>query len=108
MADLSVNGKTHQVDVDPNTPLLWVLRDTIGLTGTKYGCGIARCGACTIHVDGQAMKACQLPAAAAVGKQITTTEGLSSHSSHPAHQAWVDIRVPQSRYYPSSHNSAAT
>src|SRR5213076_3219249 len=107
MADLSVNGKTHQVDVDPNTPLLWVLRDTIGLTGTKYGCGIARCGACTIHVDGQAMKACQLPASAAVGKQITTIEGLSSNSSHPVQQAWVEIGVPQCGYCQSGQIMSA-
>src|ERR1700692_3259620 len=80
---LNVNGKAETVDVEPETPLLWVLRDTIGLTGTKYGCGIARCGACTIHVDGQPMKACQLQASAAVGKQITTIEGLSSNNSHP-------------------------
>ena len=86
---LNVNGKSERVDVEPETPLLWVLRDNIGLTGTKYGCGIARCGACTIHVDGQAMKSCQLPASAAVGKQITTIEGLSNNSSHPVQQAWV-------------------
>ena len=83
---LNVNGKPETVDVEPETPLLWVLRDNIGLTGTKYGCGIARCGACTIHVDGQPMKACQLPASAAVGKQITTIEGLSAQqlASGPA------------------------
>ncbi len=83
---LNINGKSETVDVEPETPLLWVLRDNIGLTGTKYGCGIARCGACTIHVDGQPTKACQLPASAAVGKQITTIEGLSSEqlASGPA------------------------
>ena len=74
MADLSVNGKTHQVDVDPNTPLLWVLRDTIGLTGTKYGCGIAQCGACTGHVDGIGMRSCSVPLSAVAGRQITTIE----------------------------------
>src|SRR5205823_198932 len=88
---LNINGKSERVDVEPETPLLWVLRDTIGLTGTKYGCGIARCGACTIHVDGQAMKACQLPASVAAGKQITTIEGLSKDSSHPVQKAWVEI-----------------
>src|SRR6476659_397577 len=98
MAALSVNGTTHQVNVDPETPLLWVLRETIGLTGTKYGCGIARCGACTIHVDGLAMKACQLQASAAVGKKVTTIEGLSQNSSHPVQQAWVEIGVPQCGY----------
>ena len=95
---LNVNGKAETVDVEPETPLLWVLRDNIGLTGTKYGCGIARCGVCTIHVDGQAMKACQLPASAAVGKRITTIEGLSNNSSHPVQQAWVEIGVPQCGY----------
>jgi isoquinoline 1-oxidoreductase subunit alpha len=95
---LKINGKPETVDVEPETPLLWVLRDTIGLTGTKYGCGIARCGACTIHVDGLAMKACQLQASAAVGKQITTIEGLSKNSSHPVQQAWVEIGVPQCGY----------
>ncbi|MFN4281047.1 MAG: (2Fe-2S)-binding protein [Alphaproteobacteria bacterium] len=92
---LNINGSVQKVDVEPETPLLWVLRDTIGLTGTKYGCGIARCGACTIHVDGQAMKSCQLPASAAVGKRITTIEGLSKDSSHPVQQAWMEVGVPQ-------------
>jgi len=91
MADLSVNGKTHQVDVDPNTPLLWVLRDTIGLTGTKYGCGIAQCGACTVHVDGIAMRSCSVPLSAVAGRQITTIEGL-------AQKAWLDHDVPQCGY----------
>jgi isoquinoline 1-oxidoreductase subunit alpha len=95
---LNVNGKSETVDVEPETPLLWVLRDSIGLTGTKYGCDITRCGACTIHVDGQATKACQLPASAAVGKRITTIEGLSSDSSHPVQRAWVEIGVPQCGY----------
>src|SRR5258708_20462240 len=95
---LNVNGRSEQVDVEPETPLLWVLRDNIGLTGTKYGCGIARCGVCTVHVDGLAMKACQLPASAAVGKRITTIEGLSSTSSHPVQKAWVEFGVPQSVY----------
>ena len=95
---LNVNGKAETVDVEPETPLLWVLRDTIGLTGTKYGCGIARCGACTIHVDGQPTKACQLQASAAVGRKITTIEGLSSNSSHPVQKAWVEIGVPQCGY----------
>jgi isoquinoline 1-oxidoreductase alpha subunit len=104
---LNINGKSERVDVEPETPLLWVLRDTVGLTGTKYGCGIARCGACTIHVDGQAMKACQLPASAAVGKQITTIEGLSSDSSHPVQKAWVEIGVPQCGYCQSGQIMAA-
>ena len=104
---LSVNGKAETVDVEPETPLLWVLRDNIGLTGTKYGCGIARCGACTIHVDGQPMKACQLAASAAVGKKITTIEGLSNDSSHPVQRAWVEIGVPQCGYCQSGQIMAA-
>ena len=104
---LNVNGKAETVDVEPETPLLWVLRDTIGLTGTKYGCGIARCGACTIHVDGQPMKACQLQASAAVGKKITTIEGLSNDSSHPVQQAWVEIGVPQCGYCQSGQIMSA-
>src|SRR3977135_374457 len=95
---LNINNKPETVDVEPETPLLWVLRDNIGLTGTKYGCGIARGGAWPIHVDGQPMKACQLPASAAVGKRITTIEGLSSDSSHPVQRAWVEIGVPQCGY----------
>src|ERR1044072_8971174 len=104
---LTVNGKTHDVDVEPETPLLWVLRDTIGLTGTKYGCGIARCGACTVHVDGQAMKSCQIQASAAFGKQIKTIEGLSSDSKHPVQQAWVEVGVPQCGYCQSGQIMAA-
>ena len=96
MADLNVNGKTHQVDVDPNTPLLWVLRDTIGLTGTKYGCGIAQCGACTVHLDGEAVRSCSVPVSAAEGKQITTIEGLASGTTlHKVQKAWVEHDVPQ-------------
>jgi aerobic-type carbon monoxide dehydrogenase small subunit (CoxS/CutS family) len=96
--NLNINGQSQQVDVEPETPLLWVIRDTIGLTGTKYGCGIARCGACTIHVDGQAMKSCQLQASAAVGRKITTIEGLAANSSHPVQKAWVEVGVPQCGY----------
>ena len=105
---LNINGKSEKVDVEPETPLLWVLRDSIGLTGTKYGCGIARCGACTIHVDGQPMKACQLQASAAVGKRITTIEGLSNDSSHPVQQAWVEIGVPQCGYCQSGQIMSAS
>jgi aerobic-type carbon monoxide dehydrogenase small subunit (CoxS/CutS family) len=104
---LTVNGKSHKVDVEPETPLLWVLRDSIGLTGTKYGCGIARCGACTVHVDGQAMKSCQIQASAAFGKQITTIEGLSPDSKHPVQQAWVEVGVPQCGYCQSGQIMAA-
>jgi aerobic-type carbon monoxide dehydrogenase small subunit (CoxS/CutS family) len=105
---LNVNGAVQDVDVEPETPLLWVLRDNIGLTGTKFGCGIARCGACTIHVDGQAMKSCQLQASAAVGKKITTIEGLSKDSSHPVQQAWVEVGVPQCGYCQSGQIMSAS
>ena len=108
MADLTVNGKTHQVDVDPNTPLLWVLRDTIGLTGTKYGCGIAQCGACTVHVDGIAMRSCSVPLSAVAGRQITTIEGLAQNGKlHPVQQAWLDLDVPQCGYCQSGMMMAA-
>ncbi len=95
---LTVNGTAHTVDVEADTPLLWVLRDSIGLTGTKFGCGIAKCGACTVHIDGQAAKSCTTRASAAVGKDITTIEGLSADSSHPVQVAWVEIGVPQCGY----------
>jgi aerobic-type carbon monoxide dehydrogenase small subunit (CoxS/CutS family) len=95
---LNVNGSSHTVDVEPETPLLWVLRDSIGLTGTKYGCGIATCGACTVHVDGQPVRACQMPASAAVGRNVTTIEGLSKDKSHPVQVAWIEVGVPQCGY----------
>jgi isoquinoline 1-oxidoreductase alpha subunit len=99
MLPLSINGQSHEVDVDPETPLLWVLRDTIGLTGTKYGCGIAQCGACTVHVDGVPVRSCSLPAAAAVGKTIGTIEGLAANGTlHRVQKAWIDHDVPQCGY----------
>jgi isoquinoline 1-oxidoreductase subunit alpha len=99
MVRLTVNGKTHNVDVDPSTPLLWVIREQIGLTGTKYGCGIAQCGACTVHVDGVAVRSCTMPASAAAGKRITTIEGLASGKTlHKVQKAWVDHEVPQCGY----------
>ena len=99
MVALNVNGKVHQVDADPRTPLLWVLRDTIGLTGTKYGCGIAQCGACTVHVDGIATRSCSVPAAAVEGSQITTIEGLAANGGlHPVQKAWLAHDVPQCGY----------
>lgn len=98
MLTLSVNGDDHQVDVDPSTPLLWVLRDHLDLTGTKYGCGIAACGACTVHLDGAALRSCVLPVSAAEGKKITTIEGLSSDGAHPVQQAWVELDTPQCGY----------
>ena len=104
---LTVNGKTHEVDADPDTPLLWVLRDHLGLTGTKYGCGIARCGACTVHVDGTAAKSCQLPVSAVEGMTITTIEGLSDDSTHPLQVAWIEEQVPQCGYCQSGQIMAA-
>jgi isoquinoline 1-oxidoreductase alpha subunit len=99
MIQLTVNGQTHSVDVEPDTPLLWVLREQVGLTGTKYGCGIAQCGACTVHIDGVAARACSLPASEAVGKKITTIEGLAQGGKlHPVQQAWLDLDVPQCGY----------
>jgi isoquinoline 1-oxidoreductase alpha subunit len=95
---LNVNNASYTVDVDADTPLLWVLRDTIGLTGTKFGCGIARCGACTVHIDGQAQKSCNTKVSAAAGAKITTIEGLSNNSSHPVQVAWSEIGVPQCGY----------
>jgi len=99
MLELKVNGRSHQVDVEPDTPLLWAIRENVGLTGTKYGCGIAQCGACTVHVDGQPMRSCTLQVRDAVGKQITTIEGLASGGTlHPVQKAWVDHDVPQCGY----------
>jgi isoquinoline 1-oxidoreductase subunit alpha len=99
MSRLVVNGKTHDIDADPNTPLLWVLREQIGLTGTKYGCGIAQCGACTVHIDGAAVRSCSLPVSAAEGKQITTIEGLAKNGTlHPVQKAWLEHDVPQCGY----------
>ena len=99
MAAFSVNGRTHQVDVDPSTPLLWVLREQVGLTGTKYGCGIAQCGSCTVHVDGAAMRSCSVPVSAVEGRQITTIEGLASGGTlHKVQKAWIEHDVPQCGY----------
>jgi len=99
MPRLIINGHTQQVDVDPDTPLLWVLRDTLGLTGTRYGCGIAQCGACTVHIDGVATRSCSVPVGAAEGAQITTIEGLSANGSlHPVQKAWIALDVPQCGY----------
>jgi aerobic-type carbon monoxide dehydrogenase small subunit (CoxS/CutS family) len=104
---LTINGTTHEVDVEPETPLLWVLRDSIGLTGTKFGCGIAQCGACTVHLDGQPVRACSTPAASAVGRQITTIEGLSSDASHVLQRAWIEHTVPQCGYCQSGQIMSA-
>ena len=95
---LKINDNNYEVDVDPSTPILWVLRDHINLTGTKYGCGIAQCGACTIHLDGSAMRSCILPISSVGDKAITTIEGLSEHGEHPVQQAWLEHDVPQCGY----------
>ncbi|HMV31839.1 MAG TPA: (2Fe-2S)-binding protein [Gemmatimonadales bacterium] len=94
----TLNGRSQSVDVPDDTPLLWVLRDTLALTGTKYGCGMAQCGACTVHLDGQAIRSCSTPVGAAAGKKVTTIEGLSADGSHPLQQAWVAEQVPQCGY----------
>jgi isoquinoline 1-oxidoreductase alpha subunit len=99
MVSLTVNGKAHDVDVDPDTPLLWVLREQLGLTGTKYGCGIAACGSCTVHVDGEAVRSCAMPVSAMEGKKVVTIEGLAVEGVlHRVQQAWVDLDVPQCGY----------
>ena len=96
--DLVVNGTRHTVDADPQTPLLWVVRDQIGLTGTKFSCGIGQCGACTLHVDGRPVRSCSLPAAAAVGRRVLTIEGLSPDGTHPIQTAWKSLDAPQCGY----------
>jgi isoquinoline 1-oxidoreductase subunit alpha len=96
--DLNVNGTRHTVDADPQTPLLWVIRDYLGMTGTKFSCGIGQCGACTVHVDGQPVRSCSVLAATAVGKRITTIEGLSPDGSHPIQIAWKEFDTPQCGY----------
>src|SRR5256885_13480601 len=99
MARLTINGKTSEVNVDPSTPLLWAIREQVGLTGTKYGCGIAQCGACTVHVDGAAVRSCVMPVAAAEGKKITTIEGLANgRALHKVQKAWLDNEVPPCGY----------
>jgi isoquinoline 1-oxidoreductase alpha subunit len=98
MATFEVNGKAVTVDVEDDMPLLWVLRDELGLTGSKYACGIAMCGACTVHLDGEAVRSCVLPVSAVEGKRVTTIEGLSKNGDHPVQKAWVDLQVPQCGY----------
>ncbi|MGE0682054.1 MAG: (2Fe-2S)-binding protein [Candidatus Binatia bacterium] len=98
MITLVVNGKIHEVDVSPEMPLLWALRDVVGLTGTKYSCGMALCGACTVHIDGDAVRSCVFPVAAAAGKKIVTIEGLSADGEHPVQKAWVAHQAPQCGY----------
>lgn len=107
MTTLNVNGKQVNVDIEPEMPLLWVLRDELGLTGTKYACGVAMCGACTVHVDGQAVRSCVMPASAMEGKKITTIESLSNDGSHPVQKAWVKLQVPQCGFCQSGMIMAA-
>ena len=104
---MNVNGRSIEVDVDPQTPLLWVLRDTVGLTGTKYGCGMALCGACTVHLDGEPIRSCVTPVSAIGDQKITTIEGLSKDRSHPVQQAWMEIDVPQCGYCQSGQIMSA-
>ncbi|WP_454828794.1 (2Fe-2S)-binding protein [Pseudoxanthomonas wuyuanensis] len=104
---LHVNGSEHEVDASPDMPLLWVLRDLMGLTGTKFGCGIAQCGACTVHVDGAPLRACVTPVAAVAGKPITTIEGLSANGEHPVQQAWAELDVVQCGYCQSGQIMSA-
>ncbi len=95
---LSVNSKTHKIDVDPQMPLLWAIRDIIGLTGTKFGCGIAQCGSCTVYLNGQPVRSCVLPTSAAENMEVTTIEGLSENNDHPVQLAWIEEQVPQCGY----------
>jgi aerobic-type carbon monoxide dehydrogenase small subunit (CoxS/CutS family) len=107
MIPLIVNGKSHQVDVDPDTPLLWALRENLGLTGTKFGCGIAQCGACTVHLDGQPIRSCITPTGSVKGKRVTTIEGLSVNGSHSLQRAWIAEEVPQCGYCQSGQIMSA-
>jgi isoquinoline 1-oxidoreductase subunit alpha len=105
---LNVNGNVVEVDVDPETPLLWVLRDAMGLTGTKFGCGMALCGACTVHLGGNAVRSCQIPISAVGDQPVTTIEGLSKDRSHPVQQAWMELDVPQCGYCQSGQIMSAS
>jgi isoquinoline 1-oxidoreductase subunit alpha len=107
MIKLTINGKAQEVEVAGDTPLLWVLRDTLGLTGTKYGCGQALCGACTVHVDGAPVRSCSTPIESVAGKAVTTIEGLSAERSHPVQQAWIELDVPQCGYCQSGQIMSA-
>jgi isoquinoline 1-oxidoreductase subunit alpha len=107
MINLTVNGTGHQLDIEPETPLLWVIRDELGLTGTKFGCGIAQCGSCTVHIDGEAVRSCSIAVGDVAGKSIATIEGLSPDSRHPVQQAWLAEDVPQCGYCQSGQIMAA-
>ncbi|MGH8444888.1 MAG: (2Fe-2S)-binding protein [Solimonas sp.] len=108
MLTLNVNGESRQVDADPQTPLLWVLRDDLGLTGTKFGCGVAQCGACTVHLDGQPLRSCSAPVAVAAGRSITTIEGLQSKAAKAVQKAWISLDVVQCGYCQSGQIMSAT
>jgi isoquinoline 1-oxidoreductase alpha subunit len=105
---LKINNKSHTIEADPKMPLLWAIRDLVGLTGTKYGCGIAQCGACTVHLEGAPIRSCSVPVSVAANKNITTIEGLSTDNSHPVQQAWILEQVPQCGYCQSGQIMAAT
>lgn len=105
--NVSINGENHEVDVEPDTPLLWVIRDALGMTGTKFGCGIMQCGACTVHVDGVATRSCMYPISELGAKEVTTIEGLSEDVSHPLQRAWIEADVPQCGYCQSGMIMAA-
>ena len=108
MVALRINGQTHNVDVEANTPLLWVLRDTLGMTGTKFGCGAALCGACTVHIDGRPMRSCSLPVSGLGGKEITTIENIVADANHPVVAAWIEEQVPQCGYCQAGQIMTAT
>ena len=107
MSTLNINGREHTVDADPGTPILWVLRDTLGMTGTKFGCGAALCGACTVHLDGNPVRSCQTPLAAVAGKKVATVESLSRNNTHPLQVAWIKFDVPQCGYCQSGQLMSA-
>ncbi len=104
---LSINGKSYEIDVEEDMPLLWAIRDYVGMTGTKFGCGIAQCGACTVHLNGTPIRSCSTPVTVAVGKKITTIEGVSEANNHPIQQAWVELQVPQCGYCQSGQIMSA-
>ncbi len=108
MITLSINNKSYEVDASPDMPLLWAIRDLVGLTGTKFGCGIAQCGACTVHLDGTPIRSCSFPVAGAAGKKITTIEGLSEHVGQAVQKAWIELQVPQCGYCQSGQIMSAT
>ncbi|NID11306.1 (2Fe-2S)-binding protein [Fibrivirga algicola] len=107
MIKLTINNQPHSLDVDPDMPLLWAIRDVVGLTGTKFGCGIAQCGACTVHLDGSPVRSCSLPVSAVAGQKITTIEGISKHVDHPVQKAWIEHQVPQCGYCQSGQIMSA-